>query len=139
MAEPAQGIYEIYYNGASGVRPLGLGSINGGPSQVVELLPGTIAPLWTITKVADNIFTFTVGGAFVAPSSADVAPSSTAFGWKVNNSSGDNYTVQMPDGSAGWAYVPCVSIGVNNCYADQPRIYSAVNYAGVPWWFKRIA
>ncbi|GLB38834.1 hypothetical protein LshimejAT787_0506990 [Lyophyllum shimeji] len=105
MAEIAEGIYEIYYNGTSGQRPLGVASVDGGDPQVVELLPGSIAPLWTVTKVADGIFTFTVNGAYASPSGSFVAPASTAYGWRVVNTGGNTFTYVMhaPTRSRAWA------------------------------------
>ncbi|RDB29194.1 hypothetical protein Hypma_015418 [Hypsizygus marmoreus] len=147
MAELPQGIYELYYADSRIQAPLGLDTVDGQPPQVVQLPAGTPAPRWTVTKVADNTFTFSIGGAFVAPSGIWVEPSSEAYGWKVNKvytvpSPGgeSSYAVWLPDMSRGWNYL--VLGGRRNVIPRQANgelliwLYPGAAY---PWWFKRVA
>ncbi|KAF8074063.1 hypothetical protein FPV67DRAFT_1666783 [Lyophyllum atratum] len=140
------GIYELYYTTFTEIQPLGLDSIDGQPPQVVQLPVGSAAPLWTVTKVATDTFTLSVGGAFVAPSSIWIQPSSTAYRWKVQKrytvpaiGGEESYAVWTNDGARGWTYL--VLGGRRGLMPRQPigelQLYLENGYAA-PWWFKKV-
>jgi len=149
MAGLQSGVYQLYWSiaGADALQPLGIDTVDGQPPQVVMFPVGHAAPLWTITNVATDTFTFSVGGAFVAPSSIWIVPSSTAYPWKVQNrytapapgGETENYVVWTNDGATGWNYL--VLGGRRSITARQPvgeLLLDLESGTAVPWWFKRV-
>ncbi|GLB38738.1 hypothetical protein LshimejAT787_0506030 [Lyophyllum shimeji] len=150
MSGLQSGVYQLYWSiaGINELQPLGIDTVDGQPPQVVMFPVGHSAPLWTVTKVGTDKFTLSVGGAFVAPSSIWIVPSSTPYQWKLQNrytapapgGETENFVVWTNDGSYGWDYL--VLGGRRDIIPRRPPgelLLVLDSGSAGPWWFKRVA
>lgn len=137
------GVYEVY-NGYT-LQPLGTEyEPIKGITRVVEWPTGHAAPKWTVTQIATDTYTFSVGGAFLAPSGIFIVSSSQAYTWKLvyayNQPQKSSYYIHKPDVYAGWEEIILGGRRSVVPRADyELELYVNEGGGGKPWYFKRVA